>query len=77
MEPDWEAIAERMMRLTVRQLKPVRWWFNGCLGGASTKSEVVRQMVSQMRHWWRLSDGRGKQRVRNVLKDLKEAEEGA
>ena len=69
-EPDWDGIRQRMMALTVRQLKPIRWWFSGCLGGASTKAEVTREMASQLRHWWRLPDGLGRGRVANVLGEL-------
>ena len=46
MEPDWTDVERRMKALTMRQLKPVRWWFDGCLGGVSTKAEICRTMAS-------------------------------
>lgn len=77
MEPDWDDLRCRLMALTMRQLRPIgRAWFNGSLGGASTKAEYVREMVSQMRHWWHLPDGYGRQRVRNVLADIGRFEGG-
>ena len=74
MEPDWNDVQRRMMALTVKQLKPVRWWFGGCLGDAHTKAETVHEMAMQMRHWWNMPFGHGRDRVNNVLRDLKEAE---
>lgn len=71
MEPSWEAVRETLMGMTTAQLKPIRRdWFAGALGGASTKAQVVGEMVSQLRHWWRLPDGYGRERVRNVLRDV-------
>lgn len=77
-EPDWNEVEHRMLDLTLKQLKPVKRLFNGCLGGASSKRETVRTMVNQMRYWWRCLEGdAGKIRVRHVLEDLEKAEEGA
>lgn len=71
MEPSWEAVHGMLMNMTTAQLKPIRRdWFAGALGGASTKRDVVDAMVSQLRHWWRLPDGYGRERVRNVLRDV-------
>ena len=72
-EPDWNEVRGRLMALTMRQMRPVRWWFSGCLGGATAKGDVVREMVSQMRHWWHHADG-GPARVARVLAELDEAE---
>lgn len=77
MEPDWTDVERRMRALTLRQLKPVRWWFDGCLGGASTKADVCHTMASQMRHWWHAcAEWGGRERVANVLKELEKAEGG-
>lgn len=77
MEPDWTDVERRMKALTMKQLKPVRWWFDGCLGGASTKGEVCQTMASQMRHWWNAcAEWGGRDRVRNVLNELEKAEGG-
>lgn len=76
LEPDWDEIESRMLALTLKQLKPIKAWFNGCLGGATSKREAVRVMRNQMRYWWRHIDGdAGKIRVRRVLKTLEEVEE--
>lgn len=76
MEPGWEAVRETLMGMTTSQLKPIRRdWFAGCLGGASTKAQVVGEMVSQLRHWWLMPDGYGRERVRNVLRDVGKAVE--
>lgn len=77
MEPDWNEVRERLMALTMRELRPLKsGWFNGLLGGASGKTEVVSNMVSQMRHWWNVPDMPGQARVKNILKDLRKIEEG-
>ena len=74
-EPDWNEVEHRMLDLTLKQLKPVKRLFNGCLGGASSKRETVHTMVNQMRYWWRHVEGdMGKIRVRKVLKSLAEVE---
>lgn len=71
MEPRWDELAERLCGLTMRELRGIgRRWFNGALGGASTKADVARTMVTQMRSWWRMPEGYGQQRVRNVLADI-------
>lgn len=76
MEPSWEAVRETLMAMTTAQLRPIRRdWFAGALGGASTKAQIVGEMVSQMRHWWHLPDGYGRERVRNVLRDVDKAVE--
>ena len=73
-EPNWGEVRDRMLALTLKQLKPVKALFNGCLGGASTKGETVGEMVGQMRHWWRNCDWQGKTRVQRVLRELRRAE---
>lgn len=70
-EPDWTSVQSRMMALTLKRLAPVKILFLGCLGGASTKHEMVREMVSQMRHWWRSG---ASDRAIQALKELEEAE---
>lgn len=76
MEPSWPSVHGMLMNMTTAQLKPIRRdWFSGCLGGASTKRDTVDAMVSQLRHWWRLPDGYGRERVRNVLRDVDKAVE--
>lgn len=78
MEPDWTDVKKRLMALTLKEIRPIaRGWFMGCLGGASRKDETVREMVSQMRHWWHLPDAIGRGRVRNVLVELERAERDA
>lgn len=75
MEPDWEDVKGRLLSLTVKQLRAIgRRWFNGSLGGASSKLDIAGEMVSCMRHWWHLADDLGKPRVGNVLKDLADLE---
>lgn len=74
-EPDWNEVEHRMLDLTLKQLKPVKGWFNGSLGGVTTKAEMIHTMVNQMRYWWRHVEGDiGKIRVRHVLEDLEKAE---
>ena len=76
-EPDWADVQKRMSALTLKQLKPVKAWFNGNLGGASTKAEVIQTMTNQMRYWWRnVEGGMGKSRVRHVMEELEKAERG-
>ena len=71
MEPSWDELRERLFGMTLRELRGIRRdWFAGSLGGASTKAQVVGEMISQMRHWWHLPDGYGRQRVANVLRDI-------
>lgn len=71
MEPSWETVRETLMGMTTKELRGIgRRWFAGCLGGASTKAQIVDEMVSQMRHWWHLPDGYGRQDVANVLRDV-------
>ena len=76
MEPNWEDIRRRLMRLTLTQLKPIRAYFNGCLGGASTKADVVDGMIRQMRHWWRTTEVDSPERIRieTVTIELEKAE---
>ena len=75
MEPDWTDIKRRLTALTLKELRPVKGWFSGCLGGASGKAEIISTMVSQMRHWWRhCADMGGRERTKNVLKDLEKVE---
>lgn len=77
MEPSWDELRGRLLGMTVRELRGIRRdWFAGCLGGASTKAQVVGEMVSQLRHWWRMPDGYGRQRVANVLRDVEKIERG-
>lgn len=76
MEPSWEGVRETLMGMTVKELRGIgRRWFAGCLGGASTKAHIVDEMVSNLRHWWHLPDGYGRERVRNVLRDVDKAVE--
>lgn len=71
MEPSWDEIRERLEAMTTKQLRAIaRDWFSGCLGGATTKSAIAGEMATQLRHWWHLSDGYGRARVRNVLRDV-------
>ena len=73
MEPSWDALRDHLGAMTVKELRGIgRRWFNGTLGGASSKGAIADAMVSQMRHWWRLPDGYGRGRVRNVMKDIDE-----
>ena len=77
MEPSWDALRDHLGAMTVKELRGIgRRWFNGCLGGASTKAQVVGEMVSQLRYWWHLPDGYDRQRVANVLRDIDEIERG-
>lgn len=70
-EPSWDALRDRLGAMTVRELRGIgRRWFAGCLGGASTKAQIVDEMVSQLRYWWRLPDGYGRDEVRNVMRDI-------
>ena len=71
-EPDWTELRDSLMSLTLKQFKPVRKHFLGCLGGASTKAEAVGEMVSQMRHWWRSCGEGGRARVAEVLDTIQE-----
>lgn len=65
---NWEEIKERLSDLTVKQLRKIgSQHFNGCLGGASAKAEIVSVMVSQMQSWER--NGRGSS-VSDVLMTL-------
>lgn len=72
LEPDWTSVQSRMMALTLKRLAPVKILFLGCLGGASTKAEMVREMVSQMRHWWRYG---ARDRAIQALQELEKVEE--
>ena len=71
-EPDWNSIRSRMMALTLKRLAPVKILFLGCLGGASTKAEIIATMVSQMRHWWRNG---ASDRAIQALQELEKVEE--
>jgi hypothetical protein len=74
-EPDWRDVERRLGALTLKKLRPIKDWFNGNLGGATTKAEIVHTMTNQMRYWWRYVAGDiGKIRVRKVLADLAEVE---
>jgi len=77
MEPDWEDLEGRLMALPVRKLRQLgRTWFNGSLGGASTKRDIAHAMASQAEHWWkRCADLGGHKRVRNVMLALEQLEE--
>lgn len=71
MEPSWDALRDHLGAMTVRELRGIgRRWFAGCLGGASTKAQIVDEMVSQLRYWWHLPDGYGRDEVRNVMRDI-------
>jgi hypothetical protein len=71
-EPDWNSVQSRMMALTLKRLAPVKILFLGCLGGASTKAEIIATMVSQMRHWWRSG---ARDRAIQALQELEKVEE--
>ena len=73
IEPYWNEIEQRMMKLTLKQLRPVLKWFNGSLCGASSKRARVHIAVSQMQYWWNHVEG-GQGRVSNVLKELESVE---
>ena len=76
MEPSWETVRETLMGMTTAQLRAIaRDWFSGCLGGATTKAAIAGEMATQLRHWWHLPDGYGRERVRNVLRDVGKAVE--
>ena len=71
MEPSWDALRDHLGAMTVRELRGIgRRWFAGCLGGASTKAQIVDEMVSQLQYWWHLPDGDGREDVANVLRDV-------
>ena len=58
MDYNWEEIEERLSSLTVRQLRKVGGMhFNGCLGGASAKADIVSEMLTQMQSWQRNGSG--------------------
>ena len=43
---------EVLSHLTVKELRAIgSKHFNGCLGGASSKNQIVTEMVVQLRHW--------------------------
>lgn len=75
MEPDWNHIKETLASMPMRMLRPIgRRWFAGALGGASTKSEYIGEMVTQMTYWWRSCAAEGGQdQVRNIMKDIEAA----
>lgn len=77
-EPDWKELKETLMGMTMKQLKPIgKRWMNGSMGGAGRKSEYVQVMVAQMRHWWlSCAEQGGRERVENVLKDIREVVNG-
>lgn len=72
-EPDWKDVESQLSALTLKELRPIKAWFNGAFGGAATKRDIVGTMVSQMRRWWRM-EGVGHARVQNVLRQLREVE---
>ena len=76
-EPDWTTVEARILALKARQVNAIAsTWFNGSMGGASTKRAKASTMAGQMRNWWRLN-GYGsapRQRVANVLKMLETEE---
>lgn len=74
MEPSWDALRDHLGVMTVKELRGIgRRWFNGTLGGASSKGAIADAMVSQMRHWWHnCAEWGGRGRVKNVLKDIDE-----
>ncbi len=75
-EPNWRELKARLMKLTMKQLRPIgRKWFMGFLGGASIKAEYVGKMVTKMRHWWQLYESEGGyDSVRSILADIERAE---
>ena len=77
-EPDWAMVESRILALKARQINAIASrWFNGSMGGASTKRERAQVMVTQMRSWWRADPYYGlapRQRVANVMQMLAEEE---
>ena len=76
MEPNWDEVRERLMAMTTKQLRSIgREWFNGILGGASTKADIAATMATQMRNWWlNCAEWGGRERVANVLKAIEREE---
>lgn len=74
MEPVWSDVKRRLSALTLSELRPVKGWFNGSLGGMTKKSEIVDEMVGCMQHWWKLG-WHAQRRVNNVLAELYRVEE--
>lgn len=77
-EPDWAVVESRILGLKARQVNAIASaWFNGSMGGASTKRDRASVMTTQMRSWWRADPYYGlapRQRVVNVLEMLAEEE---
>lgn len=75
-EPCWEALRDELMGWRVKELRSLgKRWFNGSLGGASSKRQIVDGMVTQMRHWWlRCEEMGGRERVANVVAYVREAD---
>ena len=69
-EPSWNSLQERLSKLTLRKIKPIKKkWFDGAMGGASSKQEIVQEMVSQMRYWWHNADD-GQSRVTRIVEEI-------
>ena len=69
-EPNWNSLQERLSKLTLRQIRPIKKkWFDGCMGGASSKYEIVREMVSSMRYWWRNAED-GQSCVMQIVEEV-------
>ena len=76
-EPNWSELEARLKQLTVRQLRRIgSHWFNGMLGGASSKGDIICEMVSQMRSFWRNKEG-GRERVANVIREISSIDGGS
>lgn len=76
-EPDWGELKERLSKLTVKQLRVLTGrWFNGSMGGATTKSDIIHIMLIQMASWYRAPEQIGHGRIANVLTDLAKVERG-
>lgn len=76
-EPDWDELAERLSKLTLKQIRVVTSrWFAGSMGGESTKAGIIREMVSQMRYLYHMKDGYGIARLTNVFNTISKLDGG-
>jgi len=76
-EPDWEELAERLSKLTLKQIRVVTSrWFAGSMGGESTKAGIIREMVGQMRYLYHMEDGHGIARLTNIFNTISKLDGG-
>ena len=76
-EPDWEELAERLSKLTLKQIRVVTSrWFAGSMGGESTNAGIIREMVSQMRYLYHMEDGHGIARLTNIFNTISKLDGG-